>query len=293
MGIYMDALSNVIVVGAGPYGLSIAAHLKSNQVGYRIFGKPMHSWDQHSPKGMRLKSEGFASNLYAPDGAFPLSEYCAEHEIPYTDVGTPISVETFVNYGLQFQRRYVPELEDRQVVRLEQAGGIFRLGLDSGECVEARKVVIATGLGCHTSIPAELAGLPDSALSHSWNCSGLDQFAGRDVAVIGSGASALDCAAALVRGKAAVSLLARRKVINFQSPPTLRQRSLRERIRSPQTGLGPGWRSLFSTQAPLLFHRLPQQIRHRFGTEPPGTSAGLVRPRPGDGSRAVSYGRNP
>jgi cation diffusion facilitator CzcD-associated flavoprotein CzcO len=260
----MDPLSNTVIVGAGPYGLSIATHLKTKQIGYRIFGKPMQSWHENSPKGMRLKSEGFASSLYAPNGGFPISAYCAEQGIPYADVGVPVSAETFVNYGMEFQRRYIPEVEDRQVVRLEQAGGIFRLWLDSGECVEARNVVLGTGLGYFTSIPTTLAGLPDGVVSHSWNCSGLDQFAGREVAVIGAGASALDCAATLLQGKAVVSLLTRRKMINFQSPPSPGRRSLKERIRWPQTGLGPGWRSTFCTQAPLVFHRLPMRVRHEF-----------------------------
>jgi cation diffusion facilitator CzcD-associated flavoprotein CzcO len=213
---------------------------------------------------MRLKSEGFASDLHAPGGAFPLSQYCAEHGIPYADVGVPISAETFVNYGLEFQRRYVPELEDRQVTRLEQAGETFRLRLDSGECVEARAVVLGTGLSYYSSIPGVLAGLPDSVLSHSWNCSGLGDFAGRHVAVIGAGASALNSAAALLHGKASVSLLARRNAINFQAPPDPNPRSLRERIRWPQTGLGTGWRSVLSCEAPLLIRRLPVTIRHDF-----------------------------
>ncbi|MGD0429610.1 MAG: NAD(P)-binding domain-containing protein [Acetobacteraceae bacterium] len=260
----MNSLSDVVIVGAGPYGLSMAAHLKAKRVDYRIFGTPMRSWYEHCPKGMRLKSEGFASDLHAPGGAFPLSQYCAEHGIPYADVGVPISADTFVKYGLEFQRRYVPELEERQVTRLEQAGEIFRLWLDSGECVEARAVVVGTGLHYYSSIPKVLAGLSDSVLSHSWNCSGLGDFADRHVAVIGAGASALNCAAALLHGKASVSLLARRKTIDFQSPPDPNPRSLRERIRWPQTGLGMGWRSVLSCEAPSLIRRLPVTIRHDF-----------------------------
>jgi cation diffusion facilitator CzcD-associated flavoprotein CzcO len=165
---------------------------------------------------------------------------------------------------LEFQRRYVPELEDRQVTRLEQAGEIFRLWLDSGKCVKARKVVLGTGLGYYTKIPEVLAGLPESMLSHSWNCRGFEDFAEREVAVVGAGASALDCAATLLQGNASVSLLARRNAINFQSPPDPNPRSLRERIRWPQTGLGTGWRSVLSCEAPLLIQRLPVTIRHDF-----------------------------
>jgi cation diffusion facilitator CzcD-associated flavoprotein CzcO len=260
----MTSLSNVVIVGAGPYGLSIAAHLKAKNVDYRIFGTPMVSWYEHSPKGMRLKSEGFASDLYAPGHAFPLSQYCAEHGIPYADIGVPVSAETFVNYGLEFQRRFVPELEERQVTRLERAGDGFRLGLDSGERIDARAVVLGTGLGHYTNIPTTLADLPDGTVSHSWNCSGLQAFADRDVAVIGSGASALDCAATLVQCKARVSVLTRRGAIRFQSPPNPKPRTIWEKVRWPLTGLGPGWRSVLSCEAPILISRLPASVRHDF-----------------------------
>ena len=56
----------VVVIGAGPYGLSIATHLRAQQLSFRIFGEPMASWRHHMPQGMSLKSEGFASDLYDP-----------------------------------------------------------------------------------------------------------------------------------------------------------------------------------------------------------------------------------
>src|SRR5580704_12695153 len=94
----------VAIIGAGPYGLSIAAHLKACGVDFRIFGSPMHTWTTQMPEGMRLKSEGFASSLYAPDSAFTLRDYCREQCIPYADLGLPVPLETFVAYGLRFQK---------------------------------------------------------------------------------------------------------------------------------------------------------------------------------------------
>jgi cation diffusion facilitator CzcD-associated flavoprotein CzcO len=270
----MNPLSNVVIVGAGPYGLSIAAHLKAKKVGFRIFGTPMQSWQVHSPKGMRLKSEGFASDIFAPKNSFPISQYCAEQGIPYADIGVPISSETFVNYGLEFQRRFVPEVEDRQIVRLERVGKTFRVWLDSGECVDTGKVVLATGLGYHTTIPGPIAQLPKAVVSHSWYCDDLDRFAGRKVVVIGAGASALDCAATLLQSKATVALLSRRKVIRFQSQPSSQPRSIKERIRWPQTGLGPGWRSMFSVHVPMVFHLLPRGVRHDFARNHLGPAPG-------------------
>jgi cation diffusion facilitator CzcD-associated flavoprotein CzcO len=88
-------MSDVAIIGAGPYGLSLAAHLRARGVDFRIFGKPMQTWLEHMPKGMRLKSEGFASSLYDPDSKFTLAAYCKERGLAYADTGMPIPLETF------------------------------------------------------------------------------------------------------------------------------------------------------------------------------------------------------
>jgi 2-polyprenyl-6-methoxyphenol hydroxylase-like FAD-dependent oxidoreductase len=90
------ATTDVAIVGAGPYGLSIAAHVRAAGVSVRIFGKPMEVWREQMPRGMVLKSEGFASDLYDPDAELTLRHYCAEHGLEYADVGTPVKLQTFV-----------------------------------------------------------------------------------------------------------------------------------------------------------------------------------------------------
>src|SRR6516165_1462268 len=59
----MTSEVDVAIVGAGPYGLSLAAHLQALGVEYRVFGRPMDTWRHHMPEGMLLKSDGFASSL--------------------------------------------------------------------------------------------------------------------------------------------------------------------------------------------------------------------------------------
>src|ERR1700739_4804318 len=115
--------SDVVIIGAGPYGLSIAAHLRARNVHFRIFGSPMRTWIEQMPKGMRLKSDGFASSLFEPDSKFTLEAYCREKGLPYADLGLPVPLETFVAYGLEFQKRFVPQLEQKSVVSLRRDGG--------------------------------------------------------------------------------------------------------------------------------------------------------------------------
>src|SRR5580693_2316182 len=108
------------IIGAGPYGLSIAAHFRGRGIPFRIFGRPMDSWLSHMPKGMMLKSDGFASNIYDPAKEFTLGRFCAERGIPFADSGIPVDLDTFAAYGLAFKERMVPELEDRLVSRVER-----------------------------------------------------------------------------------------------------------------------------------------------------------------------------
>src|SRR5580698_1482407 len=131
----MSVSPNVVIVGAGPYGLSIAAHLRQSGIPYRIFGKVMYSWREQMPQGMILKSDGFASNISDPDSVFTIEKFCAERGIPYDHRRIPVSLQTFCDYGVEFQKRMVPELDDRFVTSIEEADGGFRVRLEDGETI--------------------------------------------------------------------------------------------------------------------------------------------------------------
>jgi hypothetical protein len=57
------SMVEAIVVGAEPYGLSVAAHLLAANIGLQIIGQPMKCWRKHMPIGMKLKPEPLASNF--------------------------------------------------------------------------------------------------------------------------------------------------------------------------------------------------------------------------------------
>ena len=253
--------AEVAIIGAGPYGLSIAAHLRARGVGFRIFGNPMESWRARMPAGMLLKSEGFASDLYDPERRFTLKRFCLQNSLPYEDIGVPIPRETLANYGLRFQEQLVPDLENNQVVALDRSSKDFLLQLDNGETLTAHRVIVAVGSSHFQYLPESLAHLPAERLSHSSEHHDLSRFAGQDVTVVGSGASALDLAVLLQEVGSHVRLVSRRSSLVFLSKPG--SRSLWHKIRYPMSGIGGGWRSRFFTDAPMLFRYLPQQIRLR------------------------------
>jgi thioredoxin reductase len=252
---------DVAIIGAGPYGLSIAAHLKAHGVDFRIFGHPMHTWLAHMPKGMRLKSEGFASCLYDPGSTFTLEAYCKEKGIPYADIGLPVPLDVFTSYGLEFQRRFVPELEANLVTSLRRSAEGFQIGLDDGRTLSARRVVMAVGLTHYENMPPMLAALGENFATHSARHNTVDQFKGREVAIVGAGASALDLAALLHQTGAKVQVVARKPVIRFHDPPDKLKPSLIDRLRTPITGIGPGWKLFWCANAPLVFRRMSQEFR--------------------------------
>ena len=271
---------NTAIIGAGPYGLSIAAHFRRGGIPFRIFGRPMDSWTNHMPKGMMLKSDGFASNIYDPDEKFTLQRFCAERSITYSDAGVPVSLETFSAYGQAFRERMLPELEDKLVVSLDRVPEGFVLRLDSGETVTARRVVLAIGITHFEYIPGTLAHLPPEFVSHSFRHTDPEVFRGRNVIVIGGGASAIDLAAVLHEAGAEVQLVARQPALKFHSTPTGKPRSRWQQIRHPQSGLGPGLRSRFFSDAPGWFHYLPERLRLELVEKTLGPSAGwFVKPK--------------
>jgi Pyridine nucleotide-disulphide oxidoreductase len=250
------------IVGAGPYGLSIAAHFRALDVPHRIFGRPMDSWVSHMPKGMLLKSDGFASNLSDPSGDFSLKRFCLENGIDYADMGNPVRLETFSAYGRAFQERMVPDLEDKLVENVDPSEDGFVLTLENGEKVRTKRVIFAVGITHFRHVPAVLQQLPGEFLSHSFQVSEVDGFRGRRVVVIGAGSSAIDLAALLYEAGANVQLVARAKALLFhEKMPMDKPRSLWQKVRSPLSGLGPGIRSRMFADAPGVFRYLPENYR--------------------------------
>jgi thioredoxin reductase len=255
----MGAVTDITIVGAGPYGLSIAAHLRRYNSDFRIIGRPMDSWLSKMPKGMLLKSAGFSSSLSDPANALTLRNFCQARNIPYEDIDFPIPLETFCDYGLAFQKALVPEVEQDELVALKLCAGGFELHLASGSVFKSRQVVIAVGIDCFRHIPEPLTVLPRHLYSHSAEHHDLQHLAGRDVAVLGGGASAVDLAVLLHEIGASVRHVVRSPELDLGR--AWRASQTAARFRAPLSGLGPGWRSWLCTAMPGFFRHLPDELR--------------------------------
>ncbi len=270
----------VAIVGAGPYGLSVGAHLRAARVPFRQFGLPMQLWRDAMPAGMFLKSQGFASNLSDPAGKHTLRAFCAATGRDYADYGLPVPLETFVAYGDWFQRAEVPQLEELMVTDVTRAGENYQLTLSDGGTALARKVVVATGVQHFAHLPGSLAALPPHMCTHTSAHDDLGVFADREVAVLGAGQSALESAALLHESGARVTVVARASEVVWSGAPLPGQRSIRRRLREPESGLGSGWAIWFYSNRPDLYRQLPAAQRVRTARTALGPAgAAWLRPR--------------
>ena len=271
---------NVAIVGAGPYGLSLAAHLRRAGVSTRQFGELMHPWRTAMPEGMFLKSQGFASNLSDPDRTHTLAAFCKVTGHPYADYGLPVPLQTFIEYGQWFAAELAIDLEETLVTAVTPAGDGFEVSLATGETLRARRVVVATGIEHFAYVPPELARLPARLCTHSSAHTDLSALAGQQVIVVGAGQSALETAALLHENGAQAQIVMREPEVVWNGPPLALDRPIWQRMAEPEAGLGSGWSTWFYSRHPKIFRHLPPATRvYRARTALGPAGASWLRPR--------------
>jgi FAD-dependent urate hydroxylase len=270
----------VAVIGAGPYGLSVAAHLDHAGVATRVFGEPMGFWRRHMPKGMMLRSPWHGTHISSPNEAHSLDVYASAHNV---DDAKLLPLEDFVGYGMWFQKRAAPQLDRRAVTQIDAAGGGFRLTLADGEAIGADRVVVATGLRNQEYRPDVFAGLPRELVSHACEHDDLGIFRGKHVAVIGRGQSACESAALLAEAGAQAEIVSRGDIhwlahLTDGNAAKPKLWWLREALAAP-SAVGPfplSWLAEF----PGLAWRLPAKLRDEFRQRClKAGAAGWLKPR--------------
>lgn len=258
-----DPSVNVAIIGAGPYGLAAAVHLRAANVETCVFGEAMEFWERQMPVGMCLRSSWAASHIGHPSRELTLDEFAASEG---WCISKPIPLDRFINYGRWFQRCVAPDVDRRRVVRIERGSKGFRLRLDGGETVHAQRVVVAAGISRCRWRPPQFDGLPKELASHSAEHHDLRHFSGRRIVVVGGGQSALESAALLQEAGAEVEVIARQERIRWLDQRAGWLKSERNPLRSlmyPATDVGPPILNRI-VAAPDLFRRLPRAIRERI-----------------------------
>jgi hypothetical protein len=256
--------TDVVVIGAGPNGLSVAAHLNGAGIEHRVFGRTMGAWRFSMPMGMILKSEPYASDLSAPQPGFRAGDYCRAAQDEYHERIVPLSRAQFVSYGSWFARHLVPDVEETEVVSLTRPSDYFVVRTADDTAVVAPRVVVATGVIPFAYLPPELARLPSNLVSHTSAHTDLSVFSGKEVLVVGGGQSALETAALLLENGAAVRIVMRGSGAFWPSPNPDDPTRL-ERLRRPVVRLCEGWPCWRYDRLPDLFRFLPERQRVNRG----------------------------
>jgi thioredoxin reductase len=263
---------DVVIVGAGPYGLSMAAYLGDAGVEPYVIGQPLAFWKRYMPKGMLLRSGIEASSIAAPRNRLSLVAY---ERATGTKFRAPIPIKDFIAYGEWFQAQVAPTLDTRSVRSVSQNGSGFDLTLEDGDRVHARSVVLALGIGLFTYRPEHFARIPSELAPHSSELSDPAEFRDKRVAVIGAGQSALEHAALLHEDKADVEILTRsagpeylaypwrRKLFRTLTPGPLTPFSYRV---FPPTDLG-GFRTVRTIADPEKFKRKSPAVQEALARE--------------------------
>ena len=257
---------DVAIIGAGPYGLSAAAHLRRVKgLAVQVFGQPMSFWDLQMPRGMLLRSNWSATQISSPDSSFSLERF---QEAGGEAFEMPVPLERFVEYGKWYQRSAIPDLDQREVSRVEKDLDGFRIILDDGNMLRSRRVIIAAGIGSFAWRPTEFENLPSSLASHTSKHRDLRVFACKRVLIVGSGQSALESAALLHENGAEPEVVGRSRTIHWLqgwASKTLHHRmgGLVRRVLYAPTDVGPAGLSQLLAR-PDLVARLPRSLQDRL-----------------------------
>ncbi|MFB3814493.1 MAG: FAD-dependent oxidoreductase [Terriglobales bacterium] len=252
----------IAIIGAGPYGLSAAAHLRAAGADVHVFGRLLEFWKQHMPVGMLLRSGWKASSIAGPGGSLSLDEFQRQHN---RTLPRPLPLESFVAYGHWVQAQAAIDVDPDLVDSVQARGARFELRLQSGRRFLTRRVVVAGGLAPFPLIPQQFRGLPQSLASHSSEHRHFSRFRDKRVAVVGGGQSALESAALLRECGADVELLVRAPSVIWihKREWILEHLALLASLLYPPTDVGPPFLNQIVAR-PDFFKVLPPEWRARI-----------------------------
>lgn len=252
---------DVVVVGAGPYGLTTAAHLRAKGLHVAVFGKTLELWRNRMPPGMFLRSHWWATSLSDPQGKYSIERFLnesSEHKACH-----PLPIDAFLDYSEWFQKHAVPDVDETYVTSIVRQDKRFVLTLEDGRVVRSPVVVMAIGVYYYANRPEEYSGLPTELVSHSFDHAGFDHFAGKKLAIIGGGQSAVENAALLSEAGATVELVSR-SPIHWLSRDRSYERTWLDKIKAPDATIAAGWNNWFLDHLPYAFYRFPQERKDRI-----------------------------
>lgn len=194
--------TTLLIIGAGPFGLALAAHAKSLGIDCIIAGNPMEFWRKNMPEGMLLRSTCDwhldTNNEHTIDRFLETqSQTCKDAE--------PLSLQFYLNYTQWFIQQKQLNISSLYITRLDQnSDNSFTAVTNDGTSIHAKYVVSAVGLTYFKHIPGEVtACLPSGSYEHTCDMVNMELMKNKRVLIIGGRQSAFEWAALLHEAGAA------------------------------------------------------------------------------------------
>lgn len=199
---------HMLIIGAGPFGLSLSAYARHLGLEHQLVGQPMDFWKTHMPQGMYLRS-GRDWHL-DPLNVHTIEKFLQTRGLTPSDV-EPLSLRLYLDYVEWFQEQKQIETIPLCVQRLDRCRdgkNRFRATMSDGQTIAARCVVLAPGFKYFKYLPPDLvARLPRGRYSHTCDRVEFDDLKGKRCLIIGGRQSAFEWAAlASEAGASAVHL---------------------------------------------------------------------------------------
>ncbi len=194
----MKSHTSLLIIGAGPFGLSLAAEAQHLGINYIIVGKPMGFWQENMPDGMFLRS---ACDWHLdPSNQDTIEAYLQTQGLTSADV-EPLSLAFYLDYAAWFQDQQGIEPVPMFVQQLDvfpEKTPRFRATMADGSTIHADTVAIAPGFKPFKNEPAELvAHIPAGRYSHTCEHVDFNDMAGRRCLIVGGRQSAFEWTALL------------------------------------------------------------------------------------------------
>ena len=236
-----DNMIPVLIVGAGPYGLSLANYMADMGVDFKIIGKPMELWRNHTFSDASLRSEMATSEIAHPHNAYSIQNFRAANGLERGKSSERIGVKEYRQYIDWVLAQLPYDIQSEYLAKLSQNNNYFQAELESGEVLGAKQVVIATGVAHHLNIPAEFAKARD--VIHSYYTQEIEALQGKKVLVVGAGQSAAEAMEICRKNANQVHWYARKEPRFYSEPLDL-----------------PKWIFNLVVKSAGLFRRLPHRL---------------------------------
>lgn len=188
----------VVIIGAGPYGLTVGAALKEAGLNPIIIGKAMDTWEK-MPEGMFLRSR--ISHRFDPfgDGSFP--GFLHDHHLPIYEPADapPVPRSLFLLYAAWWMQSHHLVITEDSVTHLAHDARTFRVTCASGATYEADAVIIASGIQPFAHVPDTIPAslIERGAALHTRDAYVIDSYKNLRVGIIGGRQAGFEWAALL------------------------------------------------------------------------------------------------